>query len=587
MRGQWRSDARQALARIGGPNSVTWPGLLILLAVGLPVVMAGGWNQPADVRIGYLAVGIAAPLISYAVLALARVTVLRGASRRPMPGRTVACYVIAVVVALLVSPVVGGAMRAQSAAPADSAPPDPVVIIGSVLGTLVGATMVLCLAAIIVDSWREYRTRDRRLRELRSQADLVRTQAAASIEEQNAATAQAVGEVLIEQVTSLTAADAQGSAERLRATALDVVRPLSHELALGEASFRVPAAKAPRADLGQFVADATALRLIPPFALAVLTTVPVAFYAALQVSVRLALPLALATFAVILGVSWLANQVFARVSARLGTAARVAWLLMALAAVTAATLVVWQVLGSAESADAAWGVMACIIPVVGITLPAVTALRAVQARQQSELAAVTAELDWQVARARELQWVRRTALARALHGPVQSAAMAAALRLESAVRGGTLSEGVLDEVRSWLVAALEELNPGADRPVSLPEVFERLQGMWSGVCEVAIAIEQPAAERLAADAVSSRAVADVLEEGCANAVQHGAATRVSVDIRLGEPLEILVTLRDDGQSGDAHRTAGLGSRLLDAVTLSWHRESGPVGSVLQAVIPIQ
>ena len=54
------------------------------------------------------------------------------------------------------------------------------------------------------------------------------------------------------------------------------------------------------------------------------------------------------------------------------------------------------------------------------------------------------ELDWEIARANQTQWQQQRALARALHGPLQSAVNAAALRIDAAVRTGSVTTELVD-----------------------------------------------------------------------------------------------------------------------------------------------
>lgn len=588
MRNRWQGSVSRGLARIGGPNSVSWPGFWILLSIGFAVTMAGGRSGTADSVFTQLAIGVAAPIAVYSFLALARVSLLRGARTRPLPVRTVLVFVAAAIVGLLAGSVVGGVVGAVLGPRRGTPePPDPAVIIGALAATVVSVTMVLCMTAVVVDSWREYRLRDREMRDLESQIELVRTEAIAEIESQNALARTEVADRLLAEIDALDSTGARGSGERLRATALDVVRPLSHQLGLGEAQFRVPEPVRQPVDLGQLVADATSHRLLAPVALALLPCVPVAFYGAFEVGTDRVPLLVLATFVVLFVVSRLANTLFARVSSRAGTAGRIAALALALTSATLLTWATWVGLDRSSTSTAAWGLLAWIIPIIGFVLLAVTAVQAVQVRQQDSLEALQGELAWQVARARELQWVRQSALARSLHGPVQSAAFASALRLEAALDEGSLDDGVVQQVRSWLAVALDELASGAERPVVLREVLDRLREIWSGVCDIAVELDQVAADRLLADAVSSRAVAGIVEEGCANAVRHGAATRIHVSIRLDEPRQLQVTVHDNGRTVAGESKAGLGSRLLDMVAVAWQRESGMDGTVLRVLLPVQ
>ena len=70
----------------------------------------------------------------------------------------------------------------------------------------------------------------------------------------------------------------------------------------------------------------------------------------------------------------------------------------------------------------------------------------------------------------------------------------------------------------------------------------------------------------------------MVEEGIANAIQHGAATEVTVSI-AHEQGDIVIRITDNGSGPKAGRV-GLGSKLLDELAPGWTLEAQPEGTRL-------
>jgi len=78
--------------------------------------------------------------------------------------------------------------------------------------------------------------------------------------------------------------------------------------------------------------------------------------------------------------------------------------------------------------------------------------------------------------------------------------------------------------------------------------------------------------------------ADVVEEGIANAVNHGAASQVQVAVHADDGA-MTITVADDGR-GPQGGTAGMGSRLMGQYRARWRLAEGDRGAVLTAEIPL-
>ncbi len=79
---------RMIRARIGGPNSVTWPGFAITLALAVALnLVAVGMISAEEFRQGLISI-LLGQSAAYFLLAIARWTILSSAKVRPRPVRT-------------------------------------------------------------------------------------------------------------------------------------------------------------------------------------------------------------------------------------------------------------------------------------------------------------------------------------------------------------------------------------------------------------------------------------------------------------------------------------------------------------------
>ena len=186
-----------------------------------------------------------------------------------------------------------------------------------------------------------------------------------------------------------------------------------------------------------------------------------------------------------------------------------------------------------------------------------------------------AELRWHVARLHMEQWRQQRRLARALHGPVQALLAVAADRLAADPNAS------LGQLRRELERELTA-HP-ADRTAVWSNGLARLRSTWRGICAVAVADEDLVAAGLDADPLCAEIALEIVSEAVSNAVRHGKARQVEVEVEL-LPEQVRIVVLDDGQ-GMSGEAAGLGTRLLEDCALSWSRQTEQ-GSVLRVTLPM-
>ncbi len=214
-----------------------------------------------------------------------------------------------------------------------------------------------------------------------------------------------------------------------------------------------------------------------------------------------------------------------------------------------------------------------------------------RAESEEELADATDRLQRAVALTVRRERLMRRRLAFVLHGSLQGALHAVALRVGE---GASMDQALVEEIRSDVDAALAKLGvaPASGTARSTRRAVDELAEIWQGSRCVTACLEPSVEQVLGTDADADEAVAEVVREAVNNAFRHGGATQVNVDVRralgsmaIGRPA-IAVVVRDDGSGRAADATSGLGTVLLDDVCESWQHESEAGGSTLRARVAL-
>lgn len=174
-------------------------------------------------------------------------------------------------------------------------------------------------------------------------------------------------------------------------------------------------------------------------------------------------------------------------------------------------------------------------------------------------------------------------VAQKLHGPVQARLTACAVAMEEAAR----SQDTL-LYRESLERAHRILNSSlfveTDRdPHTLEEAIEWATEPWRGLVGITWAIEPGLGGSSDDDAL----VESVVEEAISNAVRHGRATRIQIDITSaydGITLQV-----DDNGNGPTTQSPGLGSRLFERTSRgrwSLGNSSQTPGACLRIHLPV-
>ena len=486
--------------------------------------------------------------------------------------------------------------------------PDPQWVFRIVGATALGIAW-FSLAAVVTDAWSGHREVVRDLESRRRRAVAMRMEASAEL----AATEKEIRETVLSQVSAILAllgqamrqgTDATGArrvADRLHIAVHEVIRPLSHSLAAREAALTERSAPA-REPFGQraqswfrsILGDALTVDPYHP-AFTAIIIVPSCLTAAIRDFGPVVGPIG----AVLIGTfSWLGLEVARRISsARRQRVGRWSWLpavavyvgvgfLCSLVPLTAALFfgqdawVAWRSAGQT---------LIILVPLAALGGAFFAAEDRRRAMSELEREAEVAHEEWLTQRVQQELWAANHRLARRLHGKVQSQLTAAALRLEAWARHPDSSAlpPVLDEVTTALgqvMTLLEEQSSA--RPTDVEGAVAAMTSVWNGVASTRLTFDADTVALLSTDPAACESVVEIVRECVGNAIRHGRAHHLSIEVGPVDCASVLVRVDDDGRGLPHPTIPGLGSHLLDQVCLSWERTSQGTGTRVAARVPV-
>ena len=557
--------------RIDGPSAISWAAFWACLVVSIAGNLTDRFTNQSGVNIllnlvaNAMAVGA-----MFAVMLALRPLLLGGADVRPRPGRAIALFVVGSVTRGIVLGLLLGAMGTG----------EPQLVF-RVIASVITFPLVLSISATIVDLVRTSAARRRELR--RAAEDFRRAEDAAqakAIATQDRVTAQ-VHELLLNRIADLQGGRVDDLAPGLRADADEVIRPMSHEMV----ALPAPAPRAAAdADVGRvrwsdvWSAASLGQPFRPVWSAVLITVSSLALLTSNNSSLARGLAYAVIGGLLIAGVLALLRRLVAPRLRAMEPRWRTSLLIASVVVGIEAAAVVWALIMDASGGEHAWHApigTSIAGPMVVLALAVQQGFRQQSERADAELTAAGVRLQYAAALAGAATWYEERRLSRALHGPVQTAVRAAAMRID---------QGDLASAEQMLVEALGHLDT-EQRRTSVQNALADIARAWDGLCAVDLQFPDDLAARIDQDPPLASAVVDICNDACSNAVRHGGATSVAMRaLHVGETLELVVS--DDGAPDPAAGLPGLGSAILDDVSVTWMRRREDGRTVLRATLPL-
>jgi signal transduction histidine kinase len=185
------------------------------------------------------------------------------------------------------------------------------------------------------------------------------------------------------------------------------------------------------------------------------------------------------------------------------------------------------------------------------------------------LVAVNQQLEILNASLRQELWLNRRRTASVLHGPVQAALFASAMKLSQEQRP---TAQLVAEVEQDIATALEKLNnPSNLEGESISDLLNQIIEIWSDASEISIEVPPQLESEIARQPLASEALIEISREFITNAIKHGKASTVGLKVSRLDAYRIAIEVLDDGQGLPPGAKPGFGSKLLSELSLTWNQ----------------
>lgn len=197
---------------------------------------------------------------------------------------------------------------------------------------------------------------------------------------------------------------------------------------------------------------------------------------------------------------------------------------------------------------------------------------------EQELQDANEQVEISISEMQQELWFSRRRMMWAVHGPLQSALVSAALRLESSE---PLSDVDLSDLRYQINEAYESVQPDGMGQPSFSTFIASLQQLWGGLCEIEVVAVHNLIAVIDESASTAASATELVRESVSNAVRHGSATAVSVSLVLLTNRLVSIEVVDNGSGLTEGVTSGLGSGLFDALAFRWSISSSAEGTAVR------
>jgi signal transduction histidine kinase len=205
--------------------------------------------------------------------------------------------------------------------------------------------------------------------------------------------------------------------------------------------------------------------------------------------------------------------------------------------------------------------------IIGAVSFAYEAVNLGRANTERELRETVERLAVSISALRQNCWVIQRRLGYVMHGSIQGALHAAAMRLADAKAP---DPELIAAIRTDIDSAFERLDLDSTSAGSVQESLEDIASLWEGECDIRWHVTEEADAAISESRSLAECVAEIAREAVGNAIRHGRARAISLDVSVVDGLLVLRS-SDDGASASPNGRPGLGSRMLEETCIRWTR----------------
>lgn len=442
------------------------------------------------------------------------------------------------------------------------------------------------LTGYLVSLSRDYSRTAAQTRLIRAELDAAQATAQQVIAEHRDVLQHRVRAVLEAEIAALMTEAPERALTQVQHIIDEVVRPLSRELtneihAVAEPELEVPK----RADWLAVVRNVMNGTPIHPLLIAGWIAFVGMLWVFLRIDPAMSLLYSVMVFGIVGATLQVAKWLWSAYSQRIRPVWRAFWYTAALVLSTLLVNFVTSLIPvfAVHLSGSIWVSNTMLVLSAGWSVALVLSLRREQQRSLAELEVAQRELREQYVRLNTALRLQQVSIGRAVHGPVQDALSAAAIRLARAVGSGEAAAELVAELRGSVAASLHNL--ASDSQQNLAALLAGLQELWAGSVEIRFELSTEVDELLAMHPASAMTASEVVRGACANAIRHGRATEVELEVSC-DSLGLQVVVTDNGSGFGGLRAPGIGSATLNELCLNWSLSRAGDQTVLTALVPI-
>lgn len=195
----------------------------------------------------------------------------------------------------------------------------------------------------------------------------------------------------------------------------------------------------------------------------------------------------------------------------------------------------------------------------------------------------TQELEKEIALFEQKLALEKRAWSRVIHGEVQSALSAALARLQI---NENLEPYQLEMVKQDLHRAKQNLINPPKQNSTFNQAFAEIVLTWKSICQIQADISARAQRAIDQNEDTRTVTNEIIKEAVSNAVRHGQAKQVNIKLDRIKDDILEIEISNDGYKPQRDKAPGLGSQMLNELTLSWCLENKNNKTTLTAEVPI-
>jgi two-component sensor histidine kinase len=196
-------------------------------------------------------------------------------------------------------------------------------------------------------------------------------------------------------------------------------------------------------------------------------------------------------------------------------------------------------------------------------------------------AEVNAELDVVLSSLRQQLRVESKRVATILHGPVQTALYAAAIRITSQE---IIDPKVASRAMTDLETAMAQLESDPITSQALEDFVAEIARVWGSSISILFEQDEKARKAIAENPTALACVIEVVREGVNNAIKHAQATSVEIEVFMVDSRLVEVTVTNAGTLLNQPNSTGFGADVLSDLTHDWTlTDSGTLTTLWAAV----